>query len=78
MIHGAWDWIKKRRDNHIEAKLREIEERNGKHFDEEVFKLDSWADDLKGNLEREVQTMDQIIGEARTKARAFLLLPDAR
>ena len=62
--------------NAIRAKQAEIEGRNGKHFDEEVAKLDTWADDLKGNLEREIQAMDQKIEEARAKARTSLAIGD--
>lgn len=64
------EWIIGKRNDFIRSKLSEIEERNGKHFDEEVLKLDGWADDLKGNLEREIQSLDQKIDEARTKARS--------
>jgi adenine-specific DNA-methyltransferase len=45
-----------------------ISERNGKYFEAEAVKLDSWADDLKVALEREIKEMDRQIREARRKA----------
>ena len=45
-----------------------ISERNGKYFEAEAEKLDSWADDLKVALEREIKEMDRQIREARRKA----------
>ena len=50
--------------------LDEVERRNGKHFDEEVVKLDRWADDLKLGLEREIKDIDQEIRETRRRASA--------
>lgn len=47
---------------------RVISERNGKYFEAEAEKLDSWADDLKVALEREIKEMDRQIREARRKA----------
>lgn len=63
------NWIARHRSNLESSKISEIEERNGRHFDEEVIKLDGWADDLKGNLEREIQEEDRKIDEARAKAK---------
>ncbi len=40
-----------------------ISERNGKYFEAEAEKLDSWADDLKVALEREIKEMDRQIRE---------------
>jgi hypothetical protein len=45
-----------------------ISERNGKYFEAEADKWDSWADDLKVALEREIKEMDRQIREARRKA----------
>ena len=36
-------------------------ERNNKFFDEEIEKLDCWADDMKLALEREITDLDQEI-----------------
>ena len=45
-------------------RVREVEQRNMKHFDEEVLKLDHWSDDLKQGLEREIRDLDKEIWEA--------------
>ena len=45
--------------------LVEIERRNLKYFDEEVEKLDRWAEDLKTGLEREIKELDQQIREVK-------------
>lgn len=45
-----------------------ISERNAKFFEEEADKLDSWADDLKVTLEREIKDMDRQIKEAKRAA----------
>ncbi len=45
--------------------LVEIEKRNLKYFDEEVEKLDQWAEDLKTGLEREIKELDQQIRETK-------------
>jgi adenine-specific DNA-methyltransferase len=49
-------------------RVREVEQRNMKHFDEEVLKLDHWSDDLKQGLEREIKELDKEIREARKVA----------
>ena len=58
------------RQAEMQGKLKQVEERNGKFFDEEVLKLDRWSDDLKQGLEREIKELDRQIREAR-KASAF-------
>ena len=52
----------------MQTKIRQVEERNGKFFDEEVLKLDRWSDDLKQELEREIKELDKQIREARRTA----------
>lgn len=52
-----------------QAILRGVEERNESFFDEEVAKLDGWADDLKLGLERELQELDRELKEARRETR---------
>jgi len=49
----------------VQARVREVEERNMKFFDEEVVKLDHWSDNLKQSLEREIKELDKQIREAR-------------
>lgn len=56
------------RDDEMTTRVREVEQRNMKHFDEEVLKLDHWSDDLKQGLEREIKELDNEIREARKVA----------
>lgn len=51
-----------RRKNQL---LREINQRNMGYFEQEVAKLDAWADDLKLGLEQEIKTTDAEIKELR-------------
>ncbi len=48
--------------------LREINARNLSYFDQEVQKLDGWADDLKLGLEQEIKDIDCEIKEVRRTA----------
>jgi hypothetical protein len=50
------------------ARLREINERNLGYFEQEVQKLDAWADDLKLGLEQEIKLIDREIKEVRRTA----------
>jgi ERCC4-related helicase len=45
--------------------LRDINQRNLGYFEQEVLKLDDWADDLKLGLEQKVKELDREIKEAR-------------
>lgn len=53
-----------------------VSERNAKFFEEESTKLDSWADDLKLALERELKELDKKIKEVRRTAPAALTLEE--
>lgn len=55
---------------------RQISKRNAEFFEIEVDKLDSWADDLKVGLEREIKEFDRQIKEARRAAVAALTLEE--
>jgi len=50
------------------ALLREINQRNFGYFEQEVEKLDAWADDLKLGLEQEIKAIDVEIREVRRTA----------
>ena len=50
------------------ALLRKINQRNLAYFEQEVQKLDSWADDLKLGFEQEIKAIDAEIKEVRRTA----------
>jgi hypothetical protein len=50
------------------ALLRDINQRNLGYFDQEVQKLDAWADDLKLGLEQQIKEIDREIKEVRRTA----------
>lgn len=55
---------------------RSISQRNAHFFENEVEKLESWADDLKLGLEREIKELDRQIREARRSATSALTLEE--
>lgn len=55
---------------------RDIAERNGKFYEQEVEKLENWADDLKVGLEREIKEIDKQIKEARRSSVVALTLEE--
>ena len=56
--------------------LSNLEIRNLSFFTQETEKLDSWADDLKVGLEREIKELDRQIKEARTKSKSAATLAE--
>ena len=46
--------------------LREINQRNLGYFEQEVQKLDAWADDLKLGLEQEIKEIDRQLKDVRS------------
>lgn len=64
------------RERRVEELLGEVNARNGRHFDEEVAKLERWADDLRSGLERELKELDRQISEARRASLASGALAD--
>ena len=48
--------------------LREVNQRNLGYFEQEVRKLDAWADDLKLGLEQEIKEIDREVKEVRRTA----------
>lgn len=57
-------------DSRKSVLLREINQRNLGYFEQEVQKLDAWADDLKLGLEQEIKAIDGEIKEVRRTAAA--------
>lgn len=56
--------------------LDDSSERNNKFFDEEIDKLDSWADDMKLALEREISDLDQEIRLRKSEAKKISRLEE--
>jgi len=56
--------------------LRDINQRNLGYFEQEVQKLDAWADDLKLGLEQEIKEIDRQIKEVRRTAATSLTLEE--
>lgn len=60
-----------------QAAIREsVTMRNARFFDDEVDKLEAWADDLKIGLEREIKDLDRQIRETRRTAKSALTLEE--
>lgn len=60
-----------RRKNNL---LNEINQRNLIYFEQEVQKLDAWADDLKLGIEQEIKEVDRQIKEVRRATASALTL----
>ncbi|MFA5731223.1 MAG: hypothetical protein WC934_04405 [Acidithiobacillus sp.] len=58
------------------ALLQIINQRNLGYFEQELLKLDAWADDLKLGLEQEIKTIDTEIKEVRRLAATSATLED--
>ncbi|MCA8979235.1 MAG: DEAD/DEAH box helicase family protein [Planctomycetes bacterium] len=56
--------------------LAEIEQRNGAYFEEEVEKLDRWAEDVKSGLERELKEIDAEIRAASKESKTKVVLAE--
>ena len=69
-----------RLSNKIEEMNKEIlttsSERNNRFFDDEMEKLDSWADDMKLALEREISDLDQEIQLRKSEAKKISRLEE--
>lgn len=68
--------LRTRTEEPQDAIRRQISTRNAEFFEIEVDKLDSWADDLKVGLEREIKEFDRQIKEARRAAVGALTLEE--
>lgn len=58
------------------AVLMDLESRNLSAFQQETEKLDTWADDLKVGLEREIKELDRKIKEARSLSKGAATLAE--
>lgn len=58
----------------VKSKQAEIAERNSNYFDEELDKIESWADDRKLSLELKIKELDKEIKTRRTDARKLVKL----
>jgi len=59
--------------NHVE---KEVNKRNLTFFEQEVNKLDAWADDLKEGLEEAIKALDQEIKQVRRDAKLAVTLEE--
>ena len=58
----------------VKSKQAEIAERNSNYFDEELDKIESWAEDKKLSLELKIKELDKEIKTRRTDARKLVKL----
>lgn len=68
--------IRLEQENRKNKILEEVNVRNLGFFDQEIIKLDGWADDLKNGLEVEIKEIDKAIKEARKSATIAASLQD--
>jgi len=59
-----------------ESIMKESESRNNNFFDEEMDKLNSWADDMKLSLEKEITDLDAEIKLRKSEAKKEIKLAD--
>lgn len=65
------------RNSHLqEAELSRIAQRNNKFFEEEIEKLERWADDLKHGLETELKDLDAQIKQLNKEAKLATTLEE--
>ncbi|HEX8226408.1 MAG TPA: SNF2-related protein [Candidatus Saccharimonadales bacterium] len=63
-------------DKAIAAKQAEIADRNSSYFDDELDKIESWAEDRKLSLELRIRELDKEIKLRRTEARKLVKLDE--
>jgi len=56
--------------------IEEIEQRNTSFFEDEMTKLDKWADDLKKALETEIKELDKEIKQLKREAKRIPVLKE--
>lgn len=72
----ARQWLKDLEGVMTQDVLLKIAERNTKFFDNEVEKLDKWAEDIKESLELELKKLSKDIKTFKTEARKILKLDE--
>jgi adenine-specific DNA-methyltransferase len=74
--HSAAANLKVARKAEVQRCAKEVDNRNGRFFDDEVAKLERWSDDLKLGLEREIKDFDQKIKEIRRESQSATALTE--
>ena len=59
-----------------QAVIKEVNDRNLSFFEQEVSKLDDWADDLKEGLEQAIKELDKMIKQIRREAKIAATLEE--
>lgn len=67
-VDAATEGLTAIKEARVKEVIAEVERRNARHFDEEVLKLDRWAEDLKFGLEKEIKDLDREMKEIRRAA----------
>ncbi len=70
------DVLKQKEEKSITDILLKTESDNNKFFDEEVERLDRWADDVKGSLEQEIKELDKEIKTLKSESRKITILEE--
>lgn len=70
------EYIYKKEQEKISTLTSSISERNSEFFDDEVDKLDKWAEDVKKSLEIELKRMDIDIKTMKTNAKKVIILEE--
>lgn len=68
--------LNKKRTDHKEGVLLSNLQRNSTYFDDELEKLDNWAEDKKNSLEIELKELDKEIKMRKTEAKKILNLEE--
>jgi ERCC4-related helicase len=68
--------LQQEEQNKIKNLSTTIASRNSKFFDDEVEKLDNWADDVKSSLEIELKKLDIEIKTKKTHSKKILILEE--
>ena len=73
---GDMERLENMEKNRLSSLVVGITERNAEFFDEEVEKLDKWAEDVKRSLELDIKKLDIDIKTAQTNARKMGVLQE--